>query len=91
MSLDKRNRKISSRDYSYTKQLISEISHTEETKKQISNSLKGKTQSNESRKKHSKTNLLRRVNKGEKNPMFGIAPWNKGKVGVYSKETLEKM
>jgi len=30
---------------------------------------------------------------GEKNPMFGrhLIPWNKGKTGIYSKETLQKM
>lgn len=28
---------------------------------------------------------------GLKNPMYGKMPWNKGKKGVYSKETLKKM
>ena len=30
-------------------------------------------------------------NKGKNNPMYGIAPWNKGKTGVYSKNTLKKI
>ncbi len=28
---------------------------------------------------------------GEKNPMYGKDPWNKGKKGIYSKETIEKI
>lgn len=30
------------------------------------------------------------VKKGKNNPMYGKESWNKGKTGVYSKETLEK-
>jgi len=28
---------------------------------------------------------------GEKNPMYGKSPWNKGKTGIYSEETLLKI
>lgn len=30
-------------------------------------------------------------NQGKNNPMYGVAPWNKGRTGVYSKETIERI
>jgi len=89
LTTDKKQRKISSKDYEYSKYLISSISHTTETKKKISESLKGKKHSLENRKKRSQNYKEKEINKGEKNPMFGVTPWIKGK--KHSKETLEKM
>jgi hypothetical protein len=62
----------------------------------------GKHRSIESRKKQSDTLIKSGALKGEKNPMFGKipwnkgkkglqVPWNKGKTGVYSEETINKI
>lgn len=61
--------------------------HTEEARRKMSEAAKNRGPMNEETKK--KLSLLW---KGKQRPeLCGRVPWNKGKVGVYSKETLEKM
>ena len=52
--------------------------HTEETKKKMSEAATGKKHSPERRKQNRESHI-------------GQVPWNKGKTGIYSAETLKKM
>ena len=91
MTFDKRNRKCSSRDFDYAKNLVSMIPLSKETIQKISKSLKGKERSFLSKLNQSKTAQKNKLNSGENNPMFGKDPWNKGKNNIYSNDTLIKM
>ena len=91
MSYDNRNRKVSSRDYAYAKELMSVTGHSTETKKLISDAIKGHKHTLEYRINKSIKYKKLQINKGDKNPMFHVDPWNKGKRNVYSEDTLIKM
>ena len=90
LSYDNHNRKISSRDYTYAKKLMSLNGHNKKTKIKISTSLKGKKHSIERRLKQSVNYKSKGINKGPKNPMYKKDPWNKGKTGVYSRKLYKK-
>ena len=89
MCHDNKNRKISSTDYKYAKELLSMIGHTKETKKKISKSLSGKFQSKESCIKRSNTCKEKNLHKGDKNPMYGKSGTMLGK--FHSMESKQKM
>lgn len=57
---------------------------TEKHRNHISEALQGHSVSEETRKKISLAQC------GEKNHRYGKSPWNKGKTGIYSEETLER-
>ena len=54
------------------------IKHTAKTREKIANTLKGKEFTNERKKKISAS-------------LLGNTPWNKGKIGIYTEESLQKM
>jgi len=61
---------------------------SEETKRKIAITLTGRKQSEETKRKRSLT--LKSLGPNGGTFKKGIIPWNKGRIGVYSKETLDK-
>lgn len=61
------------------------------TRQSISNSLKGKKQSSETIQKRAEANRKVWELKRQNGTAFGNIPWSKGKTGVYSEDTLNKI
>jgi hypothetical protein len=93
MTFTRKNIKLSSRDYKLAREHCNSITISKETREKLSKANKGKPSkkkgiplSKETRKKLSK------VAKGKpRYDLRGRDPWNKGKTGIYSKKTIEKM
>lgn len=78
-----------------TKRKISEsrkgMKFDDEHRKKLSESHKGKKTSEETKKKMSIIRKGRNLSEEHKNKLKGKTPWNKGKTGIYSEETIKKM
>ena len=85
----------SSRDYSYTKELLNLIPISEETKRKIGVKSSQRTHSSETRKKISINTIKKLKEPDVKNKMCaasqGRDPWNKNNPGCFSNKSIMKM